>query len=205
MPPTSMTEPIERVEDVPHVPIFRLSVEQYHEMARAGILTEDDPVELLEGWLVLKMTKNPAQRAATRRVRKVLEGLFREGCYVDSQEPITLADSEPEPDVMVVHGESDDYQDRHPGPRDVALVVEIADASLRRDRDWKRRLYAAAGIPAYWIVNLIERQVEVYTEPEVTKQRTDYRRRQDLRPPASVPVTLAGVEIGQIAVAELLP
>src|SRR5436190_15644434 len=88
--------------DIPDVPIYRLSVEQYHAMARAGILDEDAPAELLEGWLVQKMTKYPAHRVATHRVRRALERLVAVGWYVDSQEPITLPDSEPEPDVVVV-------------------------------------------------------------------------------------------------------
>src|SRR5438552_16704613 len=93
----------------PSEPVFRLSVEQYHEMIDAGILTDDDPVELLEGWLVSKMPKKPAHRIATRRTRTALEGIVPEGWYVDSQEPITLGSSEPEPAVAVVRGQTEDY------------------------------------------------------------------------------------------------
>src|SRR5436309_4671029 len=101
--------PAERDATVPTEPIYRLSVAQYHAMARAGILDEDAPVELLEGWLVQKMTKYPAHRVATHRVRRALEGLVAVGWYIDSQEPITLAESEPEPDVVVVRGETERY------------------------------------------------------------------------------------------------
>src|SRR5438105_9467158 len=100
---------------VPTEPIFRLSVDQYHAMIHAGILTDDDPVELLEGWLVAKMPKNPPHRAVTRLIRQVLERLVPAEWYVDSQEPITTDDSEPEPDVVVVRGETRHYLDRHPG------------------------------------------------------------------------------------------
>src|SRR5262249_41008702 len=137
---------------IPDGLIWRPSVSQYHQMIRAGILTEDDPVELLGGWLVTKMPKNPAHRTSTRLVRRALERVTPAGWYVDAQEPITLETSEPEPDGVVVRGETRQYLDRHPGPRDVALVVEIADASLDRDRGLKKRLYAEAGIPAYWIL-----------------------------------------------------
>lgn len=195
----------EAQEEIPDVPIYRLAVAQYHAMARAGILDEDAPVELLEGWLVQKMTKDPAHRAATHRVRRALERLVTVGWYVDSQEPITLAESEPEPDVVVVRGQTEDYLDRHPGPREVGLVVEVADASLRTDREAKKRAYAAAGIPIYWIVNLKEHQIEVYTEPHATRKTSTYRERRNYGAPDTIPVVLDGVEIGRLAVRELLP
>lgn len=81
-----------------------LSVAQYHELIRAGILTEDAPVELLEGRLVTKMPKDPPHRLATGLLREALQKVVPEGWYVDSQEPVTLSDGEPEPDVMVVRG-----------------------------------------------------------------------------------------------------
>jgi Uma2 family endonuclease len=131
---------------VPELPVRRLSVEQYHQMLRSGILHTEDRVELLEGWLVDKMTKHPPHRVATRLTRGVLEKLVPAGWYVDSQEPVTTIDSEPEPDVCVVRGAPRDYVDRHPGPRDVGMLVEVADESLLRDRGIKKRLYARAQI-----------------------------------------------------------
>src|SRR3954454_16855805 len=89
---------------VPTDPIWRLSVDQYHEMIRTGILTEDHPAELLDGWLVPKTPRSPAHRAATPLLRTAIEGVVPAGWYVDTQEPITTADSEPEPDGMVVRG-----------------------------------------------------------------------------------------------------
>src|SRR5262249_35647718 len=150
------TTPTIGAADVPDVPIYRLSIEQYHAMAELGILTENDPVELLEGWLVLKMTKHRPHSRCTHRTRRALERLLPAGWYVDSQEPITTIDSEPEPDVAVIRGELDDYPDRQPGSTDVALVIEVADTSLRTDRGAKKRVYAHAGIPVYWIANLVE-------------------------------------------------
>lgn len=121
---------IEKRAAVPLDLIWRLSVAQYHQMIRSGILTDDDPVELLEGWLVLKMPKNPPHRAATRLMQDALARVVPVGWYVDAQEPITLEDSEPEPDVMIVRGETREYRDRHPGPRDVGAVIEISDTTL---------------------------------------------------------------------------
>jgi len=134
--------------------IWRLSVDQYHAMIQAGILTEDDPVELLEGWLVTKMSKNPRHTFVTQLARDVVASLLPPGWYVNAQEPVTTKDSEPEPDVAVVRGNRRQYIDHHPGPQDIALVVEVADSSLQRDRSLKKRLYAAAGIPVYWIVKV---------------------------------------------------
>jgi Uma2 family endonuclease len=98
-------------------------------MGRAGILTSDDRVELLEGLLVTQMNKTPAHTLATALLREELAALLPAGWYVRSQDPITLAASEPEPDLAVVRGTPRDYRDRHPGPGDVAVVVEIADAA----------------------------------------------------------------------------
>lgn len=193
------------VAAVPHDPIWRLSVQQYHAMIHAGILTEDDPVELLEGWLILKMPKRPPHRIATRLLGKALERLLPADWYVDTQEPITTADSEPEPDAVVVRGDTRQYLDRHPGPQDVALVVEVADTTLKRDRTLKKRLYAQAGIPVYWIVNLSERWLEVYTQPSAPTEAPDYGRRQDFGPADWVPVIIENSEVGRIAVQELLP
>jgi Uma2 family endonuclease len=192
-------------EEVPDVPIYRLSVDQYHARARAGLLDEDAPVELLEGWLVRKTTEYPAHRVTTHRVRRALEGTIEVGWYVDSQEPITLADSEPRPDVVVVRGRTEEYLDRHPGPREVGLVVEVADASLRTDRGAKKRAYAAAGILIYWIVNLKAGQVEVYAEPDSASKRPNYRERRNYGPEDAIPVVLDGTAVGSLPVQELLP
>ncbi len=146
-------------------PLFRLSVDQYHEMTRHGILTEDDEVELLDGLLVAKMTKNTAHHVAKLLVQSALAKVIPEGWYVDSQDAITLATSEPEPDAMVVRGQPRDYLAHHPLPGDLALVVEVADSSLHHDRGFKKAIYAASAIPVYWIINLVDRRVEVYTDP----------------------------------------
>jgi Uma2 family endonuclease len=190
---------------IPDVPIFRLTVEQYHAIAEAGILTEDDPVELLEGWLVRKMTKHKPHSIATRRLRRALERILPAGWYVDSQEPITTVDSEPEPAVFVAREDVADDPARHPGAHEVPLVVEVADSSLRQDRETKKRIYARASIAIYWIVNLIERQIEVYTDPASAANPPDYGQRQDYGLADTIPVVLDGVDAGSLEVRELLP
>jgi Uma2 family endonuclease len=184
---------------------MRLTVEQYHEMIRNGILTTENRVELLEGWLVPKMPKNPPHRFATRALRKALERILPAGWMVDPQEPVTTSESEPEPDISVIRADADDYRTRHPGPQDVGMATEVSDSSLHRDRTLKKRIYARARIPVYWIINLIDRQIEVYTDPTGPAAEPDYRLRHDYLPGDSIPVMIDSQEIGRLAVNDLLP
>lgn len=181
--------------------VWKFSVGQYHEMINAEILGEDDPIELLEGILVTKMPKNPPHSLVTHLIREALARLISLGWCVSAQEPITLTDSEPEPDVAVVQGSPRQYADRHPGAEETALVIEVADSTLSRDRGLKKRIYARAGIPIYWIVNLVERKIEVYSEPS----GSDYQQRQDFESDAEITVMIEGRELGRIAVSDLLP
>jgi len=190
---------------MPPEPVCRLSVSQYHEMIAVGILTHDDTVELLEGWLVPKMVKNPPHSTARHFTTKALEQILPSGWHVRSQEPITLSDSEPEPDVAIVRGDPEQYGRSHPGPRDVALVVEVADASLARDRSIKKQVYARAGIPIYWIVNLQERRIEVYTDPSGPAEVPDYRQHKNHAVGSELSLMIEGREAGRTPVAALLP
>lgn len=192
---------LETAAAIPSELIWRLNVQQYHAMIQAGILTDDDPVELLEGWLVFKMPKNPAHRAATNLVRVALESVLTSGWYVDSQEPITLEDSEPEPDVAIIRGDTRQYLNSHPTAADIALVVEVSDTTLQRDRTIKKRTYARAGIPIYWIVNLVDLQIEVYSEPG----SEDYNQRQDYQKDSIIPLVVEGLEFGILPINTLLP
>jgi Uma2 family endonuclease len=147
--------------------LYPLTVQQYHGMIDAGILLDDDPVELLDGRLMRRPPKTPSHRVARVLLIEWLTKVVPAGHHLQVQDPITMASSEPEPDASIIRGDPDDYE-RHPGPGDTPLVIEVSDDSLERDRNWKRRIYAAAGIPVYWIVNLIDRQLEVYAEPAET-------------------------------------
>jgi Uma2 family endonuclease len=185
--------------------LWRLSVKQYHAMARAGSLDEDDPVELLEGLLVDKLTKKPPHTYTSQQTRLALEGIIPPDWFINSQEPITLDTSEPEPDVTIVRGDRRDYLKRHPGPQDVALVVEVADATIKRDRGTKKRIYARAGIPVYWVINLLEQRIEVYTNPSGPTQKPDCLTQQFFYRQDEIPVMLSDQVIGQLQVQELLP
>lgn len=191
--------------NVPTDPIWQLSIGQYHQMIKLGILTDDDPIELLEGWLVTKMPKNPPHRLTTQLTREALTALLPTGYYVDAQEPMTTDESEPEPDVMIVRGQRRDYHNRHPGPQDIAVVIEVSDTTLQRDRTLKKRIYARSGILVYWIINLPERQIECYTHPSGPTERPDYQRHQDYQAPDYIPLSINDQVVGELAVAELLP
>jgi Uma2 family endonuclease len=151
------------------------------------------------------MTKKPPHRISTGLTRQALARVVPANWYVDTQEPITLEDSEPEPDVVVVRGNTRDYQDGHPGAQDVALVVEVSDTTLERDRGTKRRIYARAGILVYWLINLIENRVEVYTNPTGATDEPDYQQQQFYSASDTLPLIIEGTEVGQIAVRDLLP
>ena len=185
--------------------LYRLSVGQYHEMARLGILPDGAPIELLEGWLVRKMSINPSHRRGVEQTFAALSRAVPRGWYVTMQQPITTADGEPEPDISVVRGDTRDYPDRHPGPDDLALVVEVANTSLADDRGIVKRSYARSGVATYWIVNIPDRIIEVYTEPSGPATAPDYARREDYAPADAVPFVIEGQEVGRLDVAELLP
>jgi Uma2 family endonuclease len=200
-----ISTPTTRNSAVPDVPIYRLTIEQYQAMAEAGILTEDDPVEFLEGWLVEKMTKNPPHIFATGCLVDLLPRLLPTGWFMTVQDPIAAYGSLPEPDIAVIRGARRDYVGRRPVAEEIALVVGVADTSLDQDRGLTKRVYAEAGIVIYWIVNLVDRRIEVYTEPTGPADAPDYRRRHDYGPEEEIPVVLDGKEAGRPPVRELLP
>jgi Uma2 family endonuclease len=187
------------------LPLRRFTVEEYHRMIRDGYFADNERFELLEGLIVEKMSRDPVHDAAVEIALALLQSRVPAGWRVRPQCAATTADSEPEPDLAVVQGTPRDHLARHPGPREIALVVEVSNTSLQSDRGIKARVYARAGIGAYWIVNLIERQVEVYTEPTGPAAEPAYQRRTDYLIGQAVPLTVGGTHIGGIPVAELLP
>jgi Uma2 family endonuclease len=187
----------------PYQPV-RMSVERYHELTLAGAFTEHDSVELLDGVVTEKMSKNPRHRIATRRCDLAFSRIVPAGWHVQNQEPITLQNSEPEPDVAVIRGELLDYADRHPQIGDVALVIEVADTTLVTDR-FKAQLYAQAGIPVYWIVNLSERVIEVMQAPKSNAGLATYEKSGQFRPGDFIPVAIDGKTVASLQVSDLLP
>ena len=170
----------------PLAPPRRFTVDEYLRMTESGILTEDDAVELIHGQIVELSPENTPHRATIMKVTRVLvESLDADTYAVQTQSTLPLDDrNAPEPDLAVLRGTPDDLMQ---GELPVALVIEVADTSLERDRTVKQRLYAQAGIPAYWIVNLAARELEMFSDPRGER----YRERTTRPEPAAVnvPVT----------------
>jgi Uma2 family endonuclease len=188
---------------VPALPLARFSVEQYHRMIESGAFTEDDRLELIEGWVVQQMAKGPGHEYAVGQGEELLRALVPAGWHVRNQAPITLATSEPEPDLAIVQNDRGAYRRRHPVASEVALVVEVSDTSLDTDRI-KGKTYGAAGIAEYWIVNLVDRSIEVYALPDPASA-TGYARRTLFHANETLPLHIAGQDLGTLPVAALLP
>jgi Uma2 family endonuclease len=190
-------------QDLPNELLWRMSIDKYHDMIRLGILTEDDPVELLEGWLVEKMPRNPIHTFLTERTRELIEKYLPIGFFVNVQQSITTRDSEPEPDIAVIKGKREDYLRHHPFPKDCVLVIEVSDSSLKHDQGTKQRIYAVAGIAVYWIINLPERHLEVYTQP--SEEQGMYKQRQIYALNDTVPLVLEGQMITHLVIRNIFP
>lgn len=144
------------------------TVEDYNAMVEAGILGEDDRVELIEGEIIEMAPPGPPHIFGVNRLTMLLASRLSERAIVSVQNPIILSErSEPQPDVSVLRYRENYYADRVPDARlgDVLLVVEVAASSLRYDRGTKLPLYAQAGVPEVWIVAVEEHVLDVYREP----------------------------------------
>ncbi len=177
------------------------TVEEYHRMAEQ--VTNHVRCELLRGRIVKRTVATPAHRNAMRQLTECLRPFVTAEFVLDSQGPITLTDSEPEPDLCITIGPDSRYKTRHAGASEVVLLVEISDSSLATDRGQKLQIYAEAKIPVYWIVNLQERIVEVYTLPRGGRNPT-YRSRVDFAAGMAVPVIVAGKPLGTIPTSQIL-
>jgi Uma2 family endonuclease len=190
--------------EVPSWPLYRMTLEQYEAMVESGIFTERDKLQLINGILVAKVTQGDDHCVADDLCRNGLSAVTPRGWFVRSNKPILLPpDGAPEPDEAVIRGSTRDYargKKGKPGAADVALVVEIAQSSVAADREMIA-VYGRAGIPVYWIINLVERQVEVYSGPHAG----GYAKCEVYGPGSIVPVVIDGHVVGQIAVDDLLP
>jgi Uma2 family endonuclease len=144
----------------------RFTVDEYHRMIQAGILNEDDRVELIRGEIVQMAAIGSRHASCVARLNDLLVGTLRGQAVLWPQNPLTIMpDSEPEPDIILLRYREDFYRGALPQAEDVALLIEVADTSLRYDRHMKGPLYAEAGVQEYWIVDLEGEAVEVYRDP----------------------------------------
>ncbi|MFN8471773.1 MAG: Uma2 family endonuclease [Anaerolineae bacterium] len=183
-----------------------LSLDEYHRLIDMEFFAPDEHVELIEGYLHTLSPRRPRHAACLSRLQRLFYACVGSSTVVRSQDPITLAgsNSEPEPDLVLAKPQADDYARRHPEASDILLVIEIADSSLVFDRGTKASLYASASIPEYWIVNLADDCIEVYREPRsVAGGSGEYltreiARRGDYAAPTGAPAC-------RLAVSDILP
>jgi Uma2 family endonuclease len=148
----------------------RWTVEDYHRMGELGMIHADERTELIAGQVLFMAAKGTPHVTALRLLAIALDALLADlAFFVSTQDPIQLDDfSEPEPDCAIVRGTILDYADQHPCPSDIALVVEVADSTLKYDTEVKDKLYAQSGITDYWVLDLKNRQLHVFRNPTPT-------------------------------------
>ena len=145
---------------------YSFTTDVYHQMIQRGILTRNDKIELLEGDLIKMSAVGPRHAACVERLSEILQHEFGRTTSLRHQNPVELSNiSEPEPDITILRRRDDFYTNAHPTPDDVLLLIEISESTLAKDRGAKLSAYAKAGIVEYWIVNLQEDLIEVYTNP----------------------------------------
>jgi Uma2 family endonuclease len=188
-PPLEVVPPTKRL----------FTVHEYHKMGEAGILTEDDRVELIEGEIVVMPPIGEGHFGNVNRFTHLFVRNFSGQAVVHIQNPVRLGlKSEPEPDVVLLRFREDFYSGKFPEPDDVLLLVEVAESSLGYDRNTKVPLYAKAGIQECWIVDLIHRVIVVHRDPS----RSRYRTVQQVKPGDSIaPLAFPDVTL---AVSDLL-
>jgi Uma2 family endonuclease len=162
-----------------------ITIDDYHRMMETGIIREGERVELISGQIFNMAAKGTRHTVATTRLLRELLVLIGQRVIVRCQEPMMMPDnSEPEPDIALARWRDDEYLESHPAPADIILVIEVADSTLGFDRQTKAPLYAAAGISEYWIVNLVDDRLEVYSQPE----GSIYTNTQVVLPPREIPL-----------------
>lgn len=161
-----------------HAPKRRFNVDEYHQMAAAGILTEDDRVELIEGEIVYMMVIGNRHAGCLKHLNQLFVLGLGYRALIGVQDPVRLSErNEPQPDLSVLRPRADSYSSGHPTPEDVLLLVEVADTSATYERSAKVPLYARHGIRELWLVDLNADLVEVHRQPtdqgylEVTRHR----------------------------------
>lgn len=149
------------------------SVDDYHLMLASGVLN-NRAVELIAGEIVEVSPESPLHRFTNDSIAEYLRGLLREQAKVFESHPITLANSEPEPDISIVRLPNTNYLDRHPHPEDIYWLIEISQSTLEYDLNQKKQIYAEAGIEEYWVVNLKQQELIVFREASSQDYKTKF-------------------------------
>ncbi|MEI2577956.1 Uma2 family endonuclease [Scytonema sp. PRP1] len=166
----------------------RFTIAEYDRLAKLGFFSEDDRVELINGQIILMVSKGKPHSVCETRLARELYKLVGERATLRGQQPIIIREySEPEPDSVIVKNREDDYLSTHPHPDDILLLIEISDSSLKYDQEVKLPIYAEAGVSDYWIFNLVDNCLECYNEPYQDLQgKFGYRRKFIFLPNESV-------------------
>jgi Uma2 family endonuclease len=183
----------------------RFTVAEYHKLVDSGILNGDGRVELLEGFLVAKNPHSPAHDSSIQIASDAIRAAAQKGWSIRIQSAVTLSDSELDPDIAIVRGNARSYVVHHPSPAEIDALVEVADSSLLRDRSDKGRVYARAKVPVYWIINLIDRQIEVHEQPSGPTAAPAYAKMTTYQAGDSIPLVLDGNTVATFPVQDLLP
>lgn len=169
--------------------VWRFSSRDYHRLGEAGIVAENERVELIHGEIVCMSPIGSPHASRVKRLNRFFGQWLRDRVVLSVQDPLALADGvEPEPDFMLLAPREDLYEDAHPSPSDVLLLVEVADSSLSYDEGEKAELYASHGVAEYWLVDLVRLAVHVHTSPSPAGYRSVVtRRREDAWSPEALP------------------
>jgi len=184
---------------------YRFTADQLWRMIEAGIIPDGVDVELVGG-RIYRMTKHEPHNFAVARTVKLLRAILPAGLHVREEKSMRHgARSIPEPDVAVVPGSEDVFRPDPPTTSEAALIVEVCVSTRKADYIDKPRLYASAGVPLYWVVDVEGRKIDAFSEPQGSGCDAGYARRETFQEAAPVPVVLDGREVGRIAPQDLFP
>ncbi len=184
---------------------YRLTVHQFEKMIDGGIFRDEDRVELLAGRLIKKMTVNDPHDFAVTELAERLRGVLKPDWITREEKSVVLGRYwRPQPDISVARGPRDRYRTKAPRASDLGMLVEASDTTYAKDRGAKWTKFAGCRIPTYWIVNIHERRIEVYTSPSGRGNAACYRDRKDYGPDEEVPVIVEGREVGRIKVSDIV-
>jgi len=185
----------------------RFTVDEFQRLENAELFGPDERVELLEGIICMMTPIGDHHSYCVETLGDLLGPLLGKAFCKWSQQPSITSDSKPQPDIYVARGDRHKYKDKLPTASELALVIEVADSPLQHDRTIKLRVYAAAGIPEYWILNIPDRKLEVYRKPVPAndKNPSNYEVVETYSSEQSVDVVLDATRLGAVAVRDVLP
>lgn len=188
------TQPLTGNFNGQNLKLRKITVKEYDAMIESGVFDENDQMELLNGAIVEKMTKGTKHSAATDRIARIFYRHVGEQAFVRNQNPVWLDEfSEPEPDIVLAKPNDDEFENSHPTPEEIYLIVEVSDSTLNYDRNAKGEAYARAGIRQYLVLNVPEKLLEDYRNPSADgfRSKQTYRAGQTFSLVAFPDVSLA--------------